>query len=181
MGISIPISTEYYKMLKEISDDLGLGLKRTVEFLVGYYKEKDVIYKTSTEKILEVQPDKINNSPEDWQKIVEEKVQFQNSPSAQNSSVYDTKAIEPIEITSSTIKTEKLTNLPNSQSSKICSPELLASEPLQSKKQLNSNAATKLLEQAYRSTQNCCYSCGFPKKPNAKFCSNCGTPLQAKS
>jgi hypothetical protein len=49
MGISVPISTEHYKNLKEISDKLGLGLKKTVEHLVTYYWQREM--STPAEKI----------------------------------------------------------------------------------------------------------------------------------
>ena len=183
MGISVPISTEYYKLLKEISDDLGLGLKRTVEFLVGYYKENEMICKASAEKISQVQPDKIGIAHEALQSHIQEKMQPIASSTTQNSTTHPAaEKIPSIKSAPATIeiKTQKSNNPPNYPGSETSSPRLLATKSLTTEK-LSPNVATKLLEQAYRSTQNCCYSCGFPKKPNAKFCSNCGTLLQVKS
>src|SRR6267143_1501368 len=37
MAISVPIGTEHYIWLKEISDRLGLSLKKTMEHLVSFY------------------------------------------------------------------------------------------------------------------------------------------------
>ena len=42
MGISIPISAEHYDKLKTISDKLGLGLKKTIEYLVLHYWEREI-------------------------------------------------------------------------------------------------------------------------------------------
>ena len=42
MGISIPIGTEHYGKLKTISDKVGLGLKKTIEYLVLYYWEREI-------------------------------------------------------------------------------------------------------------------------------------------
>ena len=37
LGVSIPIGTERYQELKSISNELGLGLKNTVEYLITHY------------------------------------------------------------------------------------------------------------------------------------------------
>ena len=37
MGVSVPIGTERYQELKSISNELGLGLKSTVEYLITHY------------------------------------------------------------------------------------------------------------------------------------------------
>jgi len=42
MGISVPISAEYYNRLKIISDRLDTGLKKTVEYLVSYYWQREI-------------------------------------------------------------------------------------------------------------------------------------------
>jgi len=42
MGISIPISAEHYDKLKTISDKLDLGLKKTIEYLVSYYLQREI-------------------------------------------------------------------------------------------------------------------------------------------
>src|SRR2546425_499864 len=42
MGISIPIGAEHYDKLKRISDKLGLGLKKTIEYLVLHYWQKEI-------------------------------------------------------------------------------------------------------------------------------------------
>jgi|SRR5437867_4021559 len=42
MGISVPISAEYYDKLKIISDRLDTGLKKTVEYLVSYYWQREI-------------------------------------------------------------------------------------------------------------------------------------------
>ena len=40
MAISVPIGTEHYIFLKEISDKLGLSLKKTLEHIVAiHYSE----------------------------------------------------------------------------------------------------------------------------------------------
>ena len=185
MGISVPISTEYYKLLKQISDDLGLGLKRTVEFLVAYYNEKEVTSKTSVEKITQVKQDQIGIAHKAPQTRIQEKIQPQISSTVYNPSTHhDVENIPYAKIVPATteVKTQKTitTNPSQYQGSRSSSSQRLGPESLTTEKQ-SSNAAAKFLEQAYRSAHNCCYSCGFPKKPNAKFCSNCGTLLQAKS
>ncbi|TLX93777.1 MAG: hypothetical protein E6K91_08175 [Thaumarchaeota archaeon] len=42
MGISVPISAEYYDKLKIISERLDTGLKKTVEYLVSYYWQREI-------------------------------------------------------------------------------------------------------------------------------------------
>ncbi|MBI3622561.1 zinc ribbon domain-containing protein [Candidatus Pacearchaeota archaeon] len=49
MGISVPISVEHYKTLKMISDKLGIGLKKTLEYLVTYYSEREMLSTPSLE------------------------------------------------------------------------------------------------------------------------------------
>ncbi|OLC33244.1 MAG: hypothetical protein AUH84_07310 [Thaumarchaeota archaeon 13_1_40CM_4_38_7] len=54
MGISIPISAEHYDKLKTISDKLGLGLKKTIEYLVLHYWEREIERRVAESK--EVKP-----------------------------------------------------------------------------------------------------------------------------
>lgn len=58
MGISVPIGTEHYKHLKVISNSLGLGLKKTVEYLVSYYLQREM-NNTQSEKIHSLPPKEI--------------------------------------------------------------------------------------------------------------------------
>jgi len=176
MGISVPISTEHYRSLKEISDDLGLGLKRTVEFLVGYYKETSCL---PGEKKSQVQLDTNSSIHEAHQGNINKKMQDQTSSKVSDSSIKSIMEMPSRKNIEYKIKTGNLVN-----------PVIISGPEIQSQKLLDETSkakkeslyvATKLLEQAYRSSQNCCYSCGFPKKSNAKFCFNCGTLLQVKS
>ena len=59
MGISVPIGPEHYKNLKGISDRLGFGLKKTVEYLVIYYCQKEMSKNTIIETGKEKPPKEI--------------------------------------------------------------------------------------------------------------------------
>ena len=67
MGISVPIGAEQYKNLKEISERLGFGLKKSVEYLVSYYWEREM--KTVSEKI-HSQPTKEIGKEEQYKELV---------------------------------------------------------------------------------------------------------------
>ena len=58
MGISVPIGAEHYKHLKEISEKLGLGLKKTVEYLVTYYLQREM-KNMQDERIVSLPPKEI--------------------------------------------------------------------------------------------------------------------------
>jgi len=67
MGISVPIGTEHYKNLKEISERLGIGLKKTVEYLVSYYWQREM--RISGEKI-QSQPTKELDKEQRYKELV---------------------------------------------------------------------------------------------------------------
>lgn len=52
MGISVPVDMEHYKELKIISDRLGIGLKKTLEYLIKYYWKAEI----SKKGIIETKP-----------------------------------------------------------------------------------------------------------------------------
>src|SRR5712692_1664364 len=70
MGISVPIGAEHYDKLKAISEKLGLGLKKTMEYLVSYYWQKEM-EQTAT-KSKKVKPD-IDESREEAAPVVQSK------------------------------------------------------------------------------------------------------------
>ncbi len=135
MGVSVPISTDYYKSLKEISDRLGLGLKRTVEFLVLYYLEREMT-KVSIEKEIPHPPN-------------------------------ETK----IQKTSSTKISDTSTRIMD-----VTSTPWLESKPVAVENQYTIKPE-KFIKQFTESPDRFCSSCGFSRKPNAKFCHNCGISL----
>jgi hypothetical protein len=182
MGISVPIGTDYYKILKKISDEHGLGLKRTLEFLVTYYTEKEKGAKGSPEK-------KTRKSPE--KKRQKESRDTQKEKVLQTSAFQQSSAPE-VNVEQERFYSETLSNAPEIEANDMSSMDTLESttnnehlfSPLASEsespaaEQQNFITPDNFFKQVSRSVSQCCYSCGFPKKPNAKFCTNCGILLK---
>jgi hypothetical protein len=183
MGISVPIATEYYKLLKEISDERGLGLKRTLEFLVTYYNEKEKAGKESPQKKFRKVPAKKRQKdpPRVLQKEkLPDPTSFEQTPSI-DTNIEQKGYFETISATTSEIEANKKSDdtlwehATNDQ--QLFSPLPSESELLAAEKQ-KYMTPENFIKQVSRSINQCCYSCGFPKRPNAKFCTNCGIHLK---
>lgn len=142
MGISIPIGAEHYKNLKEISDKLGLGLKRTVEYLVSYYWQKEMVNNTVTVTKRE-EPLKDMTKEERYREIVAA------SFAQTTSTAIPAPTIPPSNISAKSI----WENQPKPIKNKVLITE------------------SKIIDQI-------CSSCGSPNRISAKYCCNCGRPLQ---
>jgi hypothetical protein len=182
MGISVPIGTDYYKLLKEISDERRLGLKRTLEFLVMYYNEKEKSDKASpekkTRKISEEKHEKDPSRLAQKEKLSQTS-SFQPSPPIDASVEQKRFCSDTASTLTSEIKVNKTSPIDTSESStnseQRFSPLRSESLAVEKKKFITPD---NFFKQVSRSINQCCYSCGFPKKPNAKFCTNCGIHLK---
>jgi len=184
MGVSVPISTEHYKLLKEISDDIGLGLKMTLGFLVTYYIEKEKVNKAALGKKTRELSEKNYETKATSRLTQNEKLSqtfsLQHSPPTDSGKEQKKFASETVLTSTSGIRTNKASppNLSDSRTHEgLFSTLGSKSESLATTKQ-NSITADKFFKQVSRSNNQCCYSCGFPKRPNAKFCTNCGIHLK---
>jgi hypothetical protein len=171
MAISVPISTEQYIWLKEISDKLGLSLKNTIGHLVSlYYRE---MVKDSVEEMKEERKDyspKIHDIEMTAPSLiyqqssataqVQQQRNFFPSPSIKNEQPNPVKHIippsQPVSSNSSAWANYENTLVENHQT--ITKPEAFT-VPL------------------YNPSSQGCPSCGASKNSDAKFCHNCGHSL----
>jgi len=168
MAISVPISTEQYIWLKEISDKLGLSLKKTLEHLVTLYysemiknsvKEMKEEGKNNSPKIHDIEmtaPSLIYQQNPATSQVQQQRTLFASPPirNEQPSSVEHTiSPSQPDFPNSSPWATHANTLIENHQT--IPKPEAIT-VPL------------------YNSSSQGCPSCGASKNSDAKFCHNCG-------
>ncbi|MBI3622749.1 zinc ribbon domain-containing protein [Candidatus Pacearchaeota archaeon] len=170
MAISVPISTEQYIRLKEISDKFGLSLKKTIEHLVSlYYNE---MIKDSVEEMKEEE----NNSPKVHDiEITAPSLIYQQSITAaqvqQHRNLFESPPIR-------------------NESPKPIKHIIPPSQPVSSNSSPWANYANTLVENhqtipkpeiftvpLYNPSSQGCPSCGVAKNSDAKFCHNCGYSL----
>jgi len=163
MGISVPIGTEQYNKLKAISDKLGLGLKKTMEYLVSYYWQKE----------MEQSATKSKKVKSDIDESTEESTSFVQSNEAEP-------IVQSIEVKPIRQLLEELSKeydlLPSNE---------ITLDSLVPQKKATSNSTIMKEEDPLKAkstiwppqdmVQTC--SCGSLKKPNAKYCYNCGSVL----
>jgi len=154
MGISVPIGAEHYDKLKAISEKLGLGLKKTMEYLVSYYWQKEIDGKVAESK--EVMP-AIEELREVKPIIQPTEVKPIRQLLEELSKEYD---LQPSNIMTSTSLSDPQNMIsPNSSAIKEDSSQI--------------KSVTSFLQ---NKAENC-PSCGITKRLNAKFCHNCGSLL----
>jgi len=172
MAISVPIGTEHYIWLKEISDKLGLSLKKTMEHLVSLYYNEMV--KDSDEEIKE---EKINYTPRTAHTIE------MTAPSLDYQQRQSAAQLHQRNLYVNTIKNEapkpaKFTDHPPKPVSSNLPSWTNYSKPLETHqtivKQENIPNQEIFTAPFYNSTSLGCPSCGVSKNSDAKFCSNCG-------
>jgi hypothetical protein len=179
MAISVPIGTEHYMWLKEISEKLDLSLKKTMEHLVSFYYSE--IMEGSSEKMKEEKehstkgihdiemtaPSLIYQQRPATIQVQQQRpdtvqVQQRNvfaTPQIRNEPPKPTKDIIPPKIVSSNSPLlEKYANTLVENNQTISKPEIITI-PL------------------YNPNSHGCPSCGASKNSDAKFCHNCGHSL----
>jgi len=162
MGISVPIGAEQYNKLKAISDKLGLGLKKTMEYLVSYYWQKEM--EQSDTKSKKVKPD-IDESREEAPPVVQSK---EVEPIVQSIEV------KPIRQLLEELSRE-YDLLPSNEITLDLVPQKKATSNSMSMKEEDPLKAKPTVWPPQDMVQTC--SCGSLKKPNAKYCYNCGSIL----
>ena len=164
MGISVPIGAEQYNKLKAISDKLGLGLKKTMEYLVSYYWQKEM--ESSATKSKKAKSD-IDESR------------------AESTSVVQSNEAEPIVQSIEVKPIRQLLEELSKEYDLLPSNEITLDSLLATQKKATSNSPIMKEEDPLKAkstiwppqdmVQTC--SCGSLKKPNAKYCYNCGSML----
>src|SRR6267143_4242757 len=170
MGISVPIGAEHYSKLKTISDELGLGVKKAIEYLVSYYWQKEM--EQSTAKPKEAKP--IVQSKE-VEPIVQPK---------EVEPIVQPKEVEPIV---QTIEVKPIRQLLEElsreydllPSNEITADSLFAPQKITHNSNIIEEEDTSKAKVTIWPPQDIIRSCscGSQKKPGAKYCSNCGNLL----
>lgn len=170
MAISVPIGNEHYIWLKEISDKLGLSLKKTMEHLVSFYYSEMI--KDSVEEMREEAMD----SPKRTHNIemTAPSLNYQQNPSTIQ--VHQQRNLFPSPpIKNETPKPTKVT-IPPSKSTSHSPPWVNYTGSL-----VENNETIQKPESftvpIYNPSTKGCSSCGASKSLDAKFCHNCGHPL----
>ena len=164
MGISVPIGAEQYNKLKAISDKLGLGLKKTMEYLVSYYWQKEM--EQSDTKSKKVKPD-IDESREEAPPVVQSK---EVEPIVQSIEV------KPIRQLLEELSKEYDLQPSNIMTSTSLSDTQSMISPNSSTIKEDSSQIKPIISSLQNKAENC-PSCGITKRLNAKFCHNCGSLL----
>ena len=154
MGISVPIGAEHYDKLKAISEKLGLGLKKTMEYLVSYYWQKEIDGSLSESKEVMQDIDELKVKPI----IQSTEVKPIRQLLEELSKEYD---LQPSNIMTST---------------SLSDPHSMISPNSSTIKEEDSSQIKPIISFLRNKAENC-PSCGIPKRLNAKFCHNCGSIL----
>ena len=157
MGVSIPVDAKHYIQLKTISDRLDIGLKKTMEYLVGYYwkaemsKDPLIEFKSVENRIT---PKELNR---DENKVLD---------SSEIGSRYDN-----LSEISSVLAARIIAKLPELKDKALITA--------QSPHVIQDFANDQLPKPASQTKdiQNCSI-CGMQRKNTAKYCYNCGHKLQ---
>jgi hypothetical protein len=171
MAISVPISTEQYIRLKEISDKVGLSLKKTIEHLVSIYYSEMI-----EDSVEEVKEEGKNNPPKihDIEITAPSLIHQQSTATAQVQQHRNLFASPPIK----------------NEPPKPIKYTIPPSQPVSSNSSQWTNYANTLVENhqtipkpevftvpLYNSSSQECPSCGASKNSDAKFCHSCGHSL----
>ncbi len=171
MAISVPIGTEHYIWLKEISDKLGLSLKKTMEHLVSFYYSE--IIKDSVEEMKEERRDYSPKRAHDIE-MTAPSLSYQQSPATAQVQQQRNPFASPT-IKNEPPKPAKYT-IPPSKPVSSNSPWENYANTLVENQQTIPKPETFTVPLYSPSSQGC-PSCGASKNSDAKFCHNCGHSL----
>ncbi len=179
MGISIPIGAEHYDKLKTISDKLGLGLKKTIEYLVSYYLQREI--ERSVVESKEVKPSVVETR-KIQQGVVESK---EVKPSVVETRKIQQGVVESKEVKPSVVETRQVKPIRElleelSREYDILPPNLTPTTSVpkpQSVTAFNSDIIKRGITPSLQDIVPSCSRCGSPKRANAKYCCNCGSLL----
>ena len=157
MGVSIPVDAKHYIQLKTISDRLDIGLKKTIEYLIGYYLKTEM----AKDPLIEAKPVENLSTPKEL-KLDESQV-FDNSGVV---SRYETLSEIP-----SFLAERIITNLPEVKGNSSITDQ----SPSVTSDFVNDELPN--ISSQPKDSQNCGI-CGMPRKSTAKYCYNCGHKLQ---
>ncbi len=171
MAISVPIGTEHYIWLKEISDKLGLSLKKTMEHLVSFYYSEMI--KDSVEEMRE---ETMIHSPKRAHDIemTAPSLNFQQSPATVQ--VHQRNLFANPTIKNETPKPTKFVIPPSKPTSPNSPPWVNYASSLADSHETPHKPDTFTVPLYSPNTQGCS-SCGASKNADAKFCHNCGHSL----
>ncbi len=161
MATSIPVGTKHYKELKMISGRLGVGVKRTIEYLIAYYCKAEISRVTTDVKpaeYLEIGEDRLKVKDEEEPVLV----------SSEHSSRYEISSEIPSYLAA------RINPYPTEPKDRIdtTTPPSLITLDMASDDQILKSSLTGL-----KDYQNCGV-CGAPGRNTAKYCYNCGNQLQ---
>lgn len=168
MAISVPIDTEHYIWLKEISERLGLSLKKTMEHLVSFYYSEMI-----KDAVEEMKQESSGYSPKRVHDIemTAPSLVYQQSPATVQVQHQKNLFANP------TIRNEppkpKFTIPPSKPVSSNLPPWVNYAHSLAENQETTPEPQTFTVPSFNPSTQ-ACPSCGASKSPDAKFCHNCG-------
>ena len=172
MAISVPIGTEHYIWLKEISDKLGLSLKKTMEHLVSFYYTEMIkdAAEEMREEVAEYSPKRAHDI-----EMTAPSLNYQQSPTTvqvqQQKNLFSNPAIK-----NEAPKPTKFTVPPSKPASPNSPPWVNYASSLGENHGTTPKPETYTVPLYSPNTQGC-PSCGASKKSDAKFCYNCGHSL----
>ncbi|TLX84856.1 MAG: hypothetical protein E6K98_01605 [Thaumarchaeota archaeon] len=177
MGISVPISAEYYDKLKIISDRLDTGLKKTVEYLVSYYWQREI--KQGFVESRKVKPRVIESREvKPIRQLLEElgreydilpsNVIKSSSRSKPQSAIYTDSDIG-MEFDSKQAKAAAIRLGPGRALGTALTTSHKGHDVISSPQKFSIPSPQDIAAN--------CSRCGSPKRPSARYCHNCGSLL----
>ncbi len=160
MGISVPVNNRHYKELKVISDSLGLGIKKTVEFLIDYYRKES----RPQQSTIHVNPMQAHENSKNLTIIGGEELHH---------------SLANLELDP---RYEILPEIPSTLASRI-NPYLTEDKDISTPNTVIVTPVDAILEHETTSIFNQvedvqkCGVCGMSRRKSAKFCYNCGNQL----
>jgi len=169
MAISVPIGTEHYIFLKEISDKLGLSLKKTLEHIVAiHYSE---VIKESVKEMREERGDFPPKRVHDIE-MTAPSLRYESNPSMVQVHAQRNVITNPKDETTNPAKITVPPSKPVSNSQPWVK---YANTSVENHKTIpNPETFTVPI---YSPTAQTCISCGASKSSDAKFCHSCGHSL----
>ena len=172
MAISVPIGTEHYIWLKEISDRLGLSLKKTMEHLVSFYYGEMI-----KDAVEEMKQEASGYSPKRIHDIemTAPSLIYQQSPATVQVQ-HQKNPFENPTVKNEPPKPNRFTIPPSKPVSPNSPPWVNYTNSLVENQETIPEPQTFTVPLFNPSTQGC-PSCGASKSHDAKFCHNCGHPV----
>ena len=168
MAISVPIGTEHYIWLKEISDRLGLSLKKTMEHLVSFYYSEMI-----KDAVEEMKQESSGYSPKRVHDIemTAPSLNYQQNPATVQVQ-HQKNPFENQTVRNEPPKPNRFTIPPSKPVSQNPPPWVNYTNTLVEHQEPTPEPQTFTVP-LFHPTQGC-PSCGASKSPDAKFCHNCG-------